>query len=222
MKRRYRYLASATLASLLTLVGCSGHSIDLGSSASGSGGGGALPTAGGFDPGSGAGSEQLAAGGPGAGGCDGVSCVTPCGYTSDYSGGGATGVLFCDADHNCTSTSPQCHGNAAGGPAGGAFDFGGAPGGGTPGYGGAPVSGGAPGYGGAPVSGGAPAGGAPSAGGPAGGAPGGCGVSSCGALCGYYSQYPGGPTQPMLCDATQHCAPVVPDCSASIAGTGGI
>ena len=179
MKRAYRYLAVAALASLFAFVGCGGSNINLGNSA-----------------------------GSGGSACDSQSCVTPCGYTSDYPGGGATGVLFCDLDHNCASSMPQCRG-AAGGPTGGAFN--------VAGFSGTPEVGGA-----APEVAGSPTGGAPSPAGAGGtGGAGGCGAVSCGTLCGYYSQYPGGPTQPMMCDASQRCTPVVPDCSSLSAGAGG-
>ena len=72
------------------------------------------------------------AGAPGAGAanaCSGLSCVTPCGYTSDVENGGATGVLFCDLQGECVSILPHCHGDSdgAGGAAAGS-SFGGAAG----------------------------------------------------------------------------------------------
>jgi hypothetical protein len=175
LARSSRRLAYAAIL----FVGCGGPSINLGSSETG----------------------QVAAGSASAGGphgCDALSCVTPCAYTGDYEGGGATGVLFCDSDGQCTSPLPQCHGAV--------------------GHSGAPAGGGA--FGGASGSEALASGGSASAGTSFGSVGGACSSGLCGVICGYYSQYPGGPTQPMLCDATLQCAPVIPVCS-SFAGAGG-
>lgn len=219
MKHLHRYLSFGMLGSLFVLVGCSGDGHEHGAD---------------DDPWShGWPATGTSAGAPSTAGssgstdpdpyCVGLSCGEVCGTYSNFPGG-ALLPMYCDLDSRCEPAAPYCGpplGGSAGAatatggaPAGGAYSWGGGPGGGPSSPGGGPA-------GGAYAQGGSPAGGAEvggSAGACAGSASGSvvgggvCAGMVCGAVCGYFSQYPGGPTEPMMCDPNQRCSPVVPYC----------
>ena len=122
-----RYFVSSALSCLLA-IDCSGHAINLGNSAGDGQQSAGAPSGGQYSSGA-AGAFCQNAGAPNSDGtctyggapssgaanaCSGLSCVTPCGYTSDVENGGATGVLFCNPQGECVSILPQCHGDSGG------------------------------------------------------------------------------------------------------------